>query len=389
MPIPRFCPNPACPNHFRPSRLWSVHFGSYHTRAHGIVPRYRCRSCSRTCSDQTESVHYYAKRRVPLKAIWLSLLGGASLREIARRYALSCPVVQNALLRLGRQAMAAQLQLLEQLHPRTTLVYDGLRSFVSSQDYPCDITTVVEPEGETILSMTHTVMRRTGTMSCRQRQRVGRKQQVWRPEKGTMKKDISLLIRELWDYLRPSCEAPAEIRTDEHPLYRALLTRDPLCAHFRAAGLLVHRRTPGTAVRTFENPLFAVNYVERLLRHRLKEHARETIAFGRNATMQMHRAWIFACDHNCRREYRVKQPQLGVHAGQAAVRPQVVRQVGRQFFVRRIRVPPIVVPESIQRVWTAQVMTPPMRWRVGQRASSVKVPSYALCDLALSYQHAA
>jgi len=389
VPVPRFCPNPTCANHFSPPLVWAVHFGSYQTRAHGTVPRYRCRNCLRTCSDQTESMHYYAKRRVPLKAMWLSLLGGASLREIARRYALSGPVVQNTLLRLGRQAMAAQLKLLEQLHPRTTLVYDGLRSFVSSQDYPCDITTVVEPEGETILSMTHTVMRRAGTMSPWQRRRVDRKQQVWRPQKGTMKQDISLLIQELWSFLRPRYETPAEIRTDEHPLYRALLTRDPLCAHFRAAGLFVHRRTPGTAVRSVENPLFPVNYVERLLRHRLKEHARETIAFGRNATMQMHRAWIFACDHNCRREYRVKRPQLGTHAEQAAVEPQVVDQVSRQFYVRRIRIPSIVVPQTIHRVWTAQVITPPVRWRVGQRKSPIKIPAYALRDLALAYQHAA
>ena len=134
---------------------------------------------------------------------------------------------------------------------------------------------------------------------------------------------------------------------------------------------------------------YPVNYVERLLRHRLKEHARETIAFGRNATMQMHRAWIFACDHNCRREYRVKRPQLGTHAEQAAVEPQVVDQVSRQFYVRRIRIPSIVVPQTIHRVWTAQVITPPVRWRVGQRKCPIKIPNYALRDLALAYQHAA
>jgi hypothetical protein len=124
--------------------------------------------------------------------------------------------------------------------------------------------------------------------------------------------------------------------------------------------------------------------------------------------MQMHRAWIFACDHNCRREYRVKQPELGCHAEQGAVSTQVVRRVKVEFFTRRIRVRRGAVPESIRRVWMAELATPPVRWRHrrtsgvirqyggvirqygdGQSGSSIRVPAYALRDLLNGYQHAA
>ena len=144
MPVPLACPRRDCPNHAAPAPGWLVRYGFYHCRAHGAVQRYRCRGCRHTVSDQSESLHYYAKRRLPLQALWLSLVAGSSLRDIARRYHASPQGVQNALLRLGRQAMAAQLRLLQALKAPSRVVYDGLRSCVSSHDYPCDLTALVE-----------------------------------------------------------------------------------------------------------------------------------------------------------------------------------------------------------------------------------------------------
>jgi len=285
--------------------------------------------------------------------------------------------IQQPVLRLGRQAMAAQLLLLEHLRPRERVVFDGLRSFVSSQDYPCELTTAVEPEREVILTITHSISRRGGTLRPAQRRRLARKYAVWRPRRGAMRGEISLLVKEIWNYLRPRGIAPATVDTDEQPLYRSLLKADPVACHFGRAELFRHLRTPGTAPRTIENRLFAVNYIDRLLRHRLREHTRETIAFGRNATLQMHRAWMFACDHNCNREYRVKRPELGVHAAEAVAGAKAAQRIRRQLFTRRIFPRSSAVPESIRRVWCAEIATPPLRWRCEQLASSVRIPAYA------------
>ena len=391
MPVPRRCPHPACPNHLTPAPHWAVRCGTYHTAAHGTVQRYRCRGCRHTVSDQTESVHFFAKRRLPLQALWFSVLSGSSLRECARRYSVTPQCIQNAVLRLGRQAMSAHLLLLACLPPRHTLVYDGLRSCVSSQDYPCDLTTVVDHDGEMILTITHTICRRGGTTTPAQRRRCERKHSVWRPKRSAMSADISLLHRELWAYLRPpeGGSIPAVIHTDEQPLYRSLLASDAIARHFCLVGLFEHRRTPGSAPRTVDNPLFAVNYVDRLLRHRVKEHTRESIAIGRHATMQMHRAWMFAYDHNCMREYRVKRPGLGTHAEHAGVPSAVIAKVNQEFFVRRIVAQGVGVPQTIRQVWMAQLPTPPLRWKVGQLGTSVHVPDYAVRDLFSAHQHAA
>lgn len=383
MPVPEFCPNPGCRNHVSPRRNWRIRYGLYTTTAHGTVQRYRCRDCGSTVSSQTESLHYYSKRRLPLRAVTDSFCAGASVREIARRYGFSAAAVHNALVRIGRQCMAAHIHLLNGMNERDELAIDGFRSFVTSQDYPCDITAVVDAHGETILTMTHSVFARGGRMTPRQTRRIEAKYAVWRPERGRFKKDISLLVRELWDYTRPRTKQPILIDTDEQPTYKSVLATNRIVRHFKEADLFYHRTTPGNAPRTKENPLFPVNYVDRLLRHRVKEHMRETIAFGRNATMQMHRAWIFAWDHNVRREYRVRNPEDGVHAGQCSVPKKIIPRLQRGFFTRRMRIVGLRIPESIRRVWLGKLPTPPVRWRLPSGSGGThRIPEFARREIA-------
>ena len=382
MPTPRFCPNRDCSHYLDPPKRWYVRIGTYPTIAHGQVQRYRCRSCGTTCSTQTESIHYYAKRRLPMRALAASLNSGSSLRDIGRRYGYSCAAVRNGVLRLGRQAMAAQIILLNTMHARHRIAFDGLRTFVTSQDFPCDITTVVDRDSEVILTMTHAIRGRGGTVKPAQARRLVKKRSRWTPRAGTTKQAISLVADELWNYLRPPDRGCASIDTDEDPLYGAVLRSHVIWRHMVAYGQVVHHTTPGSAARTCGNRLFAVNYVDLLLRHRVKEHTRETIAFGRHATVQMHRAWVFAWDHNMCREYRVKRPELGVHAQQGVVSAACIRGIGRQFYDRRIRLVGRMVPESIARVWLSEIQTPPVRWRAGQSGTMVRIPGFARADLA-------
>jgi hypothetical protein len=182
---------------------------------------------------------------------------------------------------------------------------------------------------------------------------------------------------------------PAVIDTDEHILYRPAIRRSVPARHYRPAGRLHHLRTPASAPRTRDNRLFAVNYADRLLRHRLREHTRATIACGRHAVMQMHRAWIFAWDHNAHRPWRVKQPGMGVHAAQGAVASEAVAELRRRFFTRRIIPTGAGLPESIRRAWLCELPTPPVRWRKGQKGTTVRCPAYARLQLEAAVQQAA
>jgi hypothetical protein len=175
--------------------------------------------------------------------------------------------------------------------------------------------------------------------------------------------------------------------TDEHPLYPEVIKNEHRLSWHRLNELLHHRRTPGSAPRTRENPLFLMNYVDRMIRHRMKEHTRETIALGRESNSQMHRMWIFAHDHNTRQPMRVAGTDRRSRARIGGVPKALLDRVGREFFTRRIAVDHLPVPESVRRVWKARLSTPPVRWRVGQHRRGPGVPQFALRDLSSSRPH--
>ncbi|MFP4114456.1 MAG: hypothetical protein ACOC2Y_07215 [Spirochaetota bacterium] len=53
--------------------------------------------------------------------------------------------------------------------------------------------------------------------------------------------------------------------------------------------MLKIEQTPSTSPRTIGNPLFPVNYVDRMIGHRVKEQTRESNAVGRRARTTTHR----------------------------------------------------------------------------------------------------
>ena len=378
MPRPRFCRNPACSNAFAPTPNWLVRDGTYDTLAHGEVQRYRCKRCGKGMGDQSESMHYYAKRRLDLAAILSRLRGGSSQRDIGRELRCSRTAVANAVLRLGRQAIASHATLLSELCLQPDFAFDGLLSCLCSRDYPAHITTLVERSHELLLTMTHAVTERGGKRTPLQHKRISRKRRLYRPTRGALSQSISLLVHEL---PRHAATASLEIHTDEHPLYPSALKRDLAMQWFASHKLLRHTRTSSTAARTTANPLFAVNYVDRMIRHRIKEHTRESIALGRCATMQMHRMWIFAWDHNVRQPARVAPPGLACRAIAAGARQTMVERLCREFTTRRRSLRGITVEHSLRQVWLAHLESPPVRWSKPQKRSGPRITHYAKLDL--------
>ncbi len=292
-------------------------------------------------------MHYYAKRRLELSGILSRLRGGSSMRDIARELGCSRTAVANAVVRLGRQAIASHLALMRGVELPGQFVFDGLVSALSSRDYPSQINTLVDRSAELVLSMTHYVGERGGRWTARQRRRIEGKRAVWKPTAGGLGESIRLLVNELPHF---AATLPITVDTDEHPLYRSVIAGDTAMRWYRQAGLLEFRRTPSTSPRTTGNRLFAVNYVDRMIRHRMAEHTRQTIAVGRNATMQMLRMWIFAWDHNVRQPHRVNGPGRECRAIKAGVSSRDLTRLEREFYTRRRPLRGYRVPESMRRV---------------------------------------
>jgi len=385
MPRPRFCRNPKCSNCYHPPPGWLIRNGTYPTVAHGQVQRYRCRGCGCGLSTQSESMYYFCKRRLDLGQVFSRLRGGSSMRDVSRELGCSRTAVATAMLRLARQAMAAHVALLSGAAASTRVCFDGLVSAVCSRDYPTQITTLGDSETELILAMTHCTSERGGTRTAGQRRRIQRKRCVWRPEAGALTESITLLVNELSRFTGP---AGVHLDTDCHPLYARVIGTDLALNWYRAHRLLTVRRTAGTAPRTRANPLFFVNYIDRMIRHRMKEHTRESFAIARNATSQMHRMWIFAWDHNTRQPRRVAGGERRSRMEVAGLSPRLLGRVQREFTTRRVSLRGLAVPESITRVWMGRLAGPPVRWRVGQKTTGPVIPAFAKLDLLLAHPHA-
>ena len=385
MPRPRFCPNPLCKYSPTAQPNWLIHNGTYRTVAHGKVQRYRCRACHRGMSDQTRSIHYYAKLRLDLKRIFTRIRGGSSMRDIARGLGCSRTAIANAVVRLARQAMASHAMLLPLLQCSRVLCFDGLVSSLTGSDYPSQITTLGDSETELLLAMSHCVTERGGTRTKAQKRRITQRRKVWRPRERALTDSISLLVHELSRFASPH---QLLIDTDKHPLYPRAIDSDLALGWYRSHQLLSTRTTSSKAPRTTRNPLFLMNYLDRMIRHRMKEHTRETIAFARNATMQMHRMWIFAWDHNCCQPMRVGLKNDCSRAEHAGLPLGQLMRLKREFYSRRVSLRSLPMPESMRMVWAGELDTPPVRWPVGQKGRGPAIPGYALRDLRCAYPHA-
>lgn len=306
------------------------------------------------------------------------------MRDIARELGCSRTTVATAMMRIARQAMAAHLVMLCGLKHSGKLCFDGLVSAVGSRDYPAQITTLGDSKQELLLAMTHCVTERGGRRTEKQRQRIAEHRTRWRQRKGALKESISLLVHELSQF---ADRTPLLIDTDEHPIYPRVIDGDVALRHYQQIGLLSIRRTLGLAPRTTQNPLFLMNYIDRMIRHRMVEHTRESIVVARNSSMQMHRMWIFAWDHNARQPIRVAPQSAPPRALVAGVSPKLLNQLNRQFYSRRFDLCGITVPRSISRVWAAQLDTPPLRWSKKSKRSGPHVPAFALRDLSRSHLH--
>jgi len=307
------------------------------------------------------------------------------MRDIARELGCSRTAVANAVLRLGRQAMGMHLDLIAGLQCSGRLSFDGLLSAVCSRDYQVQINTLGDSETQMLLLLTHCITHRGGTLTARQRKRIDERRSVWQPQKGSLRESISELVNEL---PRFSHGSRIHIDTDEHPLYSRLIEADLALGWFQRANLLSIRRTPGSAARTVDNPLFLMNYIDRMIRHRMKEHTRESIVLARNSCMQMHRMWIFAWDHNARQPLRVANPQSPSRARIAGVSESRLIGLHREFFSRRHSLRGLPVPHPIRSVWTASLPTPLIRRPPAQKHSGPTIPAYALLDLTFADPHA-
>ena len=278
-----------------------------------MVPRFRCLACRRGFSQQTFAVSYYLKRPELTVPIAQGVVNGAAHRQIARVAGCAPSTVTKRIARLGRHAELLHQLCLGTLSAITEpIAYDDFETFTGTQYHPCGIGTSVGHHSWFLYGLSFAPHRRGGHLSPAQK----RRQAHWDRRGGKPSRDpYARALHQQLDLLLPMArDRRLSVLSDDKKDYARAIRRHPLGGSVRHLVFPNPRRGPKGSPRTPEalardRAMFPLDTVHRFLRHSVKVHARETIAFGRRSEAQLERAHLFAVFRNLVKRRSERRPR--------------------------------------------------------------------------------
>ena len=358
---PPFCPNRTCSNHSDPpGHRWWYPNGTHSTRAFGTVSRFKCRLCLRTFSVQTFMVTYYAKRLLSLIRLERLSASSMSTRALSREFGCSCDTITNRIDRIARQGIMMHAALRKLVDPRGPVCFDALVSFDKSQYFPNDIGISITHQGRFVLGLSHAATRRAGKMREVQKKRRGQLYEGLKFERKAVERSFGEHLDLLKRERAVTAENPLVLITDEKQEYRRALRKHELYRGQGARTRCIHLEVSSKVPRTFANPLFPSNYIDREARKDQANFRRETTCFSRSGANCMSRLSVYAVWHNYRKKYLIKDPvaKTGTHAEMAGIGGALVRSMRRSMFVRRAFLSRMDLLPLDLKIWTKSVYSP-------------------------------
>jgi transposase-like protein len=358
---PPFCPYKRCHFHYhQPNNKWWHKIGFHSTKCFGSVPRFRCQACGRTFSTQTFATNYYAKRKINYARLEKQLSSSTSIRAASRLLGCSCGSVLNRIDRLARQALAAQTKLRPQAKRNEDVCIDGLVSFDRSQYFPNDITISIASDSRYVLAFTHATHRRSGNMRPSQKLR---RDEIYRGvdfERRALERSFSELVDELELDRSPKFSMPLVITTDEKLEYVRALSRHRLYRDQDDVHRVVHRRVNSRLPRSFLNPLFPSNYLDREIRKDQAAHRRQTTCFARSVANGLSRLACYFDWHNYEKRFLIKAPvaEDTSHGEEAGIPRRSIILTRRRMFRERAFLSLTDLDGLEEKIWKKSFPTP-------------------------------
>lgn len=352
-----FCPRPGCPAHRLdpPASRWFYRHGFHDTIAFGRVRRYRCRYCGKTFSDQTFLLNYWLKKPTDFSELGRAINSSSSSGFVGRHHHLSADSLRIRHDRLCRNGLYLQVSATAEHRISETLAADGLESFVRDQYYPLNLNILIGAHSEFVYFFTESHSRRKGRMSEAQRKRASTEYR----DKSFRESRLTTMFDRLLSYLPGRTEGEEIVLcTDEHPTYKSVIAQ---WNKSEGRPKISHEQTPGTAPRTKQNPLFAVNYFDRLIRKDLPNHRRETICQARNDRNLLSRFTYYVVTHNFFKPHRItsKAEQAEwTHAEQAGIEVKSIERWKGWMHEKRFFRSFAELPDYFEDIWFRRTPTP-------------------------------
>jgi hypothetical protein len=361
MYTPPFCPYAACSLHVDPpdQKWWSCD-GFHATKAFGSVQRYVCHACGRTFSEQTFSVHFYAKFVIDFRRLERLSASSMSLRALSREFRCSCDSVTNRNDRIARQGIALHTTLRRTATTNEAVCFDGLVSFDRSQYFPSDIGLSITAKSRYIYAASHATTRRSGSMRDEQKVRRDSLYEGTHFERKAVERSFTEHLDLLADERSITKGTPLVLITDEKKEYVRAFSKHRLYLNQDGDHRCIQIQVPSTWKRTYSNPLFASNYLDREIRKDQANHRRETACHSRNPANSMSRLYSYIVWHNYDKRYLIKWPvhMKATAAEKAGISCDEQSRLRQLMFTRRSFLSHLHLATIDFKIWSKATFSP-------------------------------
>jgi hypothetical protein len=179
-------------------------------------------------------------------------------------------------------------------------------------------------------------------------------------ELHSLERSFSELLDELERHRPPLRGKPLVLITDDKIEYVRALIAHRLYRDQDGDHRVAHHRVNSRLPRTFLNPLFPSNYLDREIRKDQASHRRETACFGRNVANGLSRMVCYFGWHNYKKRFLIKAPiaQDQSHGEEAGIPHATIERVRRRMFTKRAFLSQTELDEREKKLWLKLFPTP-------------------------------
>ena len=213
-------------------------------------------------------------------------------------------------------------------------------------------------------------------MTDEQKQRREELELIYRADPKGIERSFDQLFTYVCHLICDGHNRAVRVATDEHKAYSRAERRNLAIKALRIQKRYSRIQVSSKEERTYTNPLFSVNYLDRQLRKDMAENVRETVCFGRNVNRAMDRLVVYLTYHNLKKPFREVKKKLYSHAEVAGLSKREVGSLLYGLFSRRVYFSHLKPEEKLKRMWERRYLTPlkakpeylPLHVRYGIRA---------------------
>lgn len=306
---PPFCPNPGCCQHLDPAGRFYVRHGTFVAACRAApTPRYRCKSCRRTFSEQTFRQDYRDRKPELNPRLFQLLASGVGFRQSGRMLGIGVSAVQRKSHKIGRQMALLHENLSQHLPTGSTFLLDEEETYEAASIRRVGVAVLIEQQ--------HWFVVATEAGPIRRLAKAGTARRRWQDNDerrhGKRPDESSRCVRTVLQALRDKVgDRSIVLRTDQKPSY-GRLARQVFGAEVQ------HERTSGKDPRTPSNPLFPINTMLTIGRDLVGALRRQSWLVGKKFEKLATRLAIFMVNRNYLRKRFNKDKEdksAAVHLG--------------------------------------------------------------------------